>query len=69
MPSGQVPVAEIDGTIVPDSASIARHLEEKFPDRPLLPKPGTPERKRADALNSLERSLFSAWMQWLTNSW
>jgi len=69
MPSGQVPVAEVGGRIAPDSGSIQRVLEERYPERPLLPKLGTPERERADALNRLERTLFGAWMQWLTSSW
>ena len=68
MPSGQVPVAEIGGRIIADSAAIARALEERYPDKPLLPSPGTPERAEADALNRLERVLFSKWMQWLTSS-
>jgi glutathione S-transferase len=69
MPSGQVPVAEIDGKVVADSAAIQRQLEALFPERPLLPAAGTPERERADRLNRLERSLFGAWMQWLTSNW
>mmetsp|Transcript_5968 Transcript_5968/g.15363 ORF Transcript_5968/g.15363 Transcript_5968/m.15363 type:complete len:531 (+) Transcript_5968:148-1740(+) len=69
VPSGQGPVAKIDGKVVADSAAIQRQLEAMFPERPLLPPPGSSERERADLLNRLERTLFGAWMQWLTSNW
>ncbi|MDX1649523.1 MAG: glutathione S-transferase family protein [Myxococcota bacterium] len=34
---GKLPCLEMDGTVVPDSTDIARVLEERFPDPPLLP--------------------------------
>uniref|UniRef100_A0A061QXR9 Glutathione S-transferase n=1 Tax=Tetraselmis sp. GSL018 TaxID=582737 RepID=A0A061QXR9_9CHLO len=69
MPSGQVPVAMIGGRVVADSASIARELEQRFPERPLLPAEGSAERQAADGLMRLERALFGKWMQWLTSGW
>lgn len=36
-PLGRVPVLEHDGRVVADSTAIARYLEERFPDPPLLP--------------------------------
>ena len=70
VPSGMLPVVEIDGVVMTESAAIAAALEEKFPDNnPLVPPKGTPERERADGLNRLERALFGRWMQWLTAGW
>ena len=36
-PSGRVPVLEEDGFCLPESAVIMEHLEERFPEPPLLP--------------------------------
>jgi glutathione S-transferase len=36
--TGKVPAVEIDGVFVTDSTDIAYVLDERFPDRPLLPK-------------------------------
>ncbi len=69
VPSGLLPVIEYKGSIITESAVIARILENDFPDRPLLPAEGTPERGRAEELLRLERRLFSAWLSWLCQSW
>ena len=37
-PLGKVPYAEIDGTRLCESAVILEYLEEKYPEKPLLPK-------------------------------
>jgi len=37
-PIGKVPVLEVDGRMVPDSTDIAYFLEERWPERPLLPR-------------------------------
>jgi glutathione S-transferase len=37
-PMGKVPCIEDDGRIVADSTDIARYLEERFPDPPLVPQ-------------------------------
>jgi glutathione S-transferase len=37
-PMGKVPFAEIEGTRVSESEVILEYLEEKYPDKPLLPK-------------------------------
>jgi glutathione S-transferase len=37
-PMGKVPYAEIDGTRLSESEVILEYLEEKYPDKPLLPK-------------------------------
>ncbi len=34
---GLVPVIDDDGQVVPDSAAILRHLEEKYPEPPIFP--------------------------------
>ncbi len=36
-PLARVPVLEHDGRVIADSTAIARYLEERFPDPPLLP--------------------------------
>ena len=69
VPSGMLPVMEIDGVLITDSAAIAAALEREFPETPLLPEDGTPERARASDLLKLERALFSRWMGWLTSGW
>ena len=70
VPSGMLPVMEIDGRLLTESASIAAALENEFPEhKPLLAPPGSALRKRQDDLNRLERALFGRWMQWLTSSW
>ena len=70
VPSGMLPVMEIDGRLVTESALIADALEREFPEhKPLLAPPGSALRKRQDDLNRLERALFGRWMQWLTSSW
>lgn len=69
VPAGMLPVLELDGRVITESAEIMAELERAFPQRPLLPARGTPERERADQLMRLERQLFSAWMGWLTSGW
>jgi glutathione S-transferase len=70
VPSGLLPVIEIDGKVVTESTVIMNLLEETFPDtKPLMPAKGTPERARADVLMRLERRFFSDWLQWLTSSY
>ncbi len=36
-PAGKLPTLEHDKELIPDSTDIARHLEEKFPEPPLMP--------------------------------
>ncbi len=70
MPSGLLPVLELDGRVVTESAVIMSLLEEAFPEtKALMPAKGSPERARADQLMRLERRFFSDWLQWLTNSY
>lgn len=40
-------------------------LEELFPERPMLPPPGSARAAKARELMDLERSLFSTWFGWL----
>ncbi|KAL4421036.1 hypothetical protein ABPG77_007511 [Micractinium sp. CCAP 211/92] len=69
VPSGLLPVLEVGGQIITESAVIQQVLEQIQPDPPMLPPEGTPERQRAAQLMRLERQLFSAWLQWLCNGW
>ena len=70
VPSGLLPVLEIDGKIITESAIIQQLLEQLYPDNsPLLPPEDAPERARASSLMRLERRLFSDWLQWLCNGW
>jgi glutathione S-transferase len=47
VPAGLLPVIELDGRVVTESAEIMRVLEDQFPDRPLTPEPGTTDFKSA----------------------
>lgn len=69
-PSGNIPVAIIDGTIYNQSNDIMYALEQIFPDNKRLLPPTSNEqlRMKAQSLLRLERTLFSAWMYWLTGS-
>lgn len=74
VPSGALPVIELDGQVITESSVIARVLESEFTDDDgyanLYPyAPGSDESRRAEALMRLERALFSRWMQWITSSW
>lgn len=37
-PLGKVPALEVDGMVIPESEVINEYFEDKFPERPLLPK-------------------------------
>ena len=63
VPSGLLPVLEVDGQVITESAVIQQVLEQMYPERPLLPPEGSPERSRAAQLMRLERRLFSDWLQ------
>jgi glutathione S-transferase len=69
-PSGQIPVAIIDGKTYRQSNDILYQLEQDFPNHPsLTPWEQQQDPKlssRANDLLRLERQLFSAWMYWLT---
>lgn len=70
VPSGLLPVLEIDGRVVTESAVIMNLLEEAFPDhQPLMPPAGSPQRSRADQLMRLERRFFGDWLNWLCSGW
>ena len=67
-PSGQMPVAKINGRVVSESNAIMRILEEEFPEhKPLLPPSDSPEAARVGPLLRLERKVFSSWFSWLTS--
>lgn len=69
VPSGLLPVIEVDGQMITESGVIRQLLEGWYSNPPLLPPEGTEERNRATSLFRLERRLFSDWLQWLTNGW
>ena len=69
VPSGLLPVLEVDGHIITESAVIQQLLEQWFPHPALLPPEGTDEHDRAMSLMRLERQLFGDWMQYLCNGW
>ena len=51
VPGGLLPVIELDGQVITESAVIMQILEETFPDhKPLLPPLGSEGRARADLL-------------------
>ncbi len=55
-PLDKIPCLEVDGVIIPESEIIAEYLEEKFPEKPLLPKSAGGARK-GPPLRTLPRSL------------
>jgi glutathione S-transferase len=71
VPSGALPVIELDGRVITESSVIADVLEKEFHQhKSLLPyAPGSAEAARATTLMRLERALFSRWMSWITSSW
>ena len=62
VPSGLLPVIELDGRMITESLVIMQILDETFPDRPLLPA-ADGELARANSLLKLERELFGWWCQ------
>lgn len=73
-PSGAIPVAIIDGTVYNQSNDIIYKLEEMYSGqshkhKPMLPpKDDNEKRMKAQELLRLERTIFSAWMYWVTGS-
>ena len=65
-PSGNIPVAIIDGVTYNQSNDIMYALEEFDEYEPLLPA-DPKQRMKAQELLRLERTIFSAWMYWLTS--
>jgi len=66
-PSGQIPVAIIDGRTYGQSNEIMFALEELFPNKKSLSPPKGQEGKAQELLR-LERQIFGAWMYWLTGN-
>lgn len=58
VPSGLLPVVELDGEIITESLVIMQILESTFPENCMLPEDGF---DRANELLRLERRLFSDW--------
>jgi glutathione S-transferase len=68
-PSGNIPVAIIDGIVYSQSNDIMFALETLFPNhKRLIKNESDSDRSRTQALLKLERKLFSFWMYWLTGS-
>lgn len=66
-PSGQIPVAIVDGRVYGQSNDILAQLEDEqaFGGYKSL-RPAPAQEARAQQLLRLERQIFSAWMYWLT---
>lgn len=45
VPSGLLPAVKIDGDLITESMDIMLRLEQEFPERSLLPSPGSQESK------------------------
>ena len=56
-PNGTIPVLVDDGLVLYETAAIAMHLADRFPQARLAPAVGT-----------AERAQFYKWMVWLTNT-
>ena len=62
-PSGKVPVLEVEGTCLTESAAICRFVADRYPAAGLMPLPGTVDRGRCDqwcdfAISELEQPLW-----------
>lgn len=69
VPSGLLPVLQLDGKIVTESMDIMFLIEQRFPEHnPLLPSGGA-ELAAVEELLGLERRLFGAWLNRLKSSW
>ena len=66
-PSGQIPVAVVDGRIYGQSNEIMFALEDLFPEKKSL-RPPKGQESKAQELLRLERSIFGSWMYWLTGN-
>jgi glutathione S-transferase len=64
-PSGNIPVATIDGKTYGQSNDIMYALEEAFPEHKSL-RPVAEQGMREQELLRLERTIFSSWLTWLT---
>ena len=65
VPSGLLPVIEMDGRVVTESTVIMDLIEHSFPDHaPLVPTDPAAASRHA-ALLRLERRLFGDWLDWL----
>ena len=64
-PSGGIPVASVDGTVIRESNDILSAIEAAFPERPLIPSASEASHVRVRPLLQLERKLFGAWFNWL----
>jgi len=60
VPSGLLPVIEIDGQMMTESLKIMQVLDATFPSKPMLPQ-GPGDLDLANKLLKLERELFGAW--------
>ena len=66
-PNGNIPVAEIYGTVIRQSNDIIYALESMFPSSITLMYAES-EQERGNELLTLERELFTAWMYYLIGS-
>eukprot|EP00798_Chlamydomonas_sp_ICE-L_P031719 gene31719-6917_t len=69
-PKGLIPVVELDGEVVTESAAIMAVLEAKFPEHnPLIPPEGSEEKKTYDEMMTLVDSpMYSTWSKWIANT-
>lgn len=69
VPSGLLPVMQLDGRIITESMDIMFLLEQRFPEfNPLLPSGGE-MLAAVDGLLALERRLFGVWLNRIKSSW
>ncbi len=62
-PTGLLPVLEVDGTRIPDSAAILDYLDERFPEPPLV----SDDPKVANSQRRLEAWVEASFMFYWTN--
>jgi len=61
-PLGKVPVAEIDGNILFESAAICTYIADQFPEKNLIAKPGTWSRALHEQWVSFCLTEMEAWL-------
>eukprot|EP00466_Bigelowiella_natans_P021007 jgi/Bigna1/71920/fgenesh1_pg.17_\ len=64
-PSGGIPVAMVQGRILPESNDILDEIERVYTEKPMIPLLDSEEGRAFQPMLRLERRLFSAWFGWL----
>jgi maleylacetoacetate isomerase len=64
-PRGAVPVVEVDGATIVESRTILEYLEDRHPERPLLPREALARARVRNAADRVESDLAPALGRWV----